>query len=85
MTNLYLYTGATKAIAEQKAIDNLALVNEKCIEITSEIWGTVQQLISEPIIDGNQYFYGFQSPPPIFINGSTCDLEAEFDSAWFQE
>jgi hypothetical protein len=82
MVNFYIYTGTTKAIAEQKAIDNLALVNAKFVEITGDPWGFVQKLTAEPIIDENTYYYGFQSPPTFFTNGAVCDLDTEFQFDW---
>lgn len=84
MTNYYIYTGNNESEALEKANEAINLINEKTQEICSANWvDFAQRLTANPEIEGNIYYYGFQSPPPIFVNGSTCDLETEFQNDWF--
>lgn len=78
-----LYSGnETEALTKANAA--IALINEKCNEIASSNWvDHAQRLTADPEIEGTVYLYGFQAPPPIFVNGSTCDLQTEFSSDWF--
>lgn len=84
MTNYYIYTGNTASEALTKANTAISLINQKCQQICNANWvDSAQQLTADPEINEDIYYYGFQAPPEIFKNGSTCDLEIEFQSNWF--
>ena len=71
--------------AEQKATENLALINAKFQEICNDNWADIpEQLTANPEINGVVYKYGFQSSGlnDFLKNGAVCDLEQYYDTDW---